>query len=29
MGPNHPIVRVGRRMVVPRYALEKLLMSAS
>ena len=24
-----PIVRVGRRMVVPRYALEKLLMSAS
>jgi excisionase family DNA binding protein len=24
-----PIVRVGRRMVVPRYALEKLLLSAS
>ena len=24
-----PIVRVGRRMVVPRFALEKLLMSAS
>ncbi|MET4240725.1 helix-turn-helix domain-containing protein [Bradyrhizobium sp. RT10b] len=23
-----PIVRVGRRMVVPRHALEKLLLSA-
>ena len=24
-----PVVRVGRRMVVPRFALEKLLLSAS
>jgi excisionase family DNA binding protein len=24
-----PVIRVGRRMVVPRYALEKLLMGAA
>jgi excisionase family DNA binding protein len=24
-----PVVRVGRRLVVPRFALEKLLMSAA
>jgi excisionase family DNA binding protein len=24
-----PVVRVGRRLVVPRFALEKLLLSAS
>ena len=26
---NLPIVRIGRRMVVPRFALEKLLVSAA
>lgn len=25
---NLPVVRIGRRMVVPRFALEKLLLSA-